>query len=791
LVGINCPVSAQLKPVDALQKLYDKYPQEKIYLWYNKAGYVAGETLWFKAYVFSGYDVSLISTNLFVELYDANKKLISSKMLPLISGIADGSIDIDNKTEEGVYYIRAYTPWMLNFDPAFQYIHPITVYNSASAKKLNPNRSLWKIIAAPEGGNLVDGLETKVAVRRLATVELDKKWGGYLYEENNPAIKLKEFTSLDENVALFSFIPEAGKKYHVYAADENNRQEVVLPAVQPEGVAISVQNNTDTITYQLRFKNIPGYSLGYSLLAEVQQEMVYTAEFKKASPVLTLPIPANKLGNGIVHLTLFDPQHKPVAERLVFANQEKLNEDRTTLTTPLFSAKQRAKNEWQLTVDSLNWISYGISVTDADAPSSSAEENILSAVWFTSDIANPVQQPAQYFSNVGQSKKEAVDAILISEKWSRYNWPGIINNNYLPLNFLYSPYLSFAGKVTRAKKIISNGEVDLFLRYPDSTLQFMLTKTDSSGNIILNNLAFPGDMTIYYQLNNSKSSAKSININFERISQFVPYSLPLPVSSYILTIPSSIEKKPDWITRADIAIRMETEIKNKYKVLQEVIVKSKLRTATDLLNEKISSGLFSNYSDIVFDFINEPQKGIGYTNILDWLQGRVAGLSFTYLSDGSYKPTYRGSDVPIYINEWQADATLAGSLSMSDIALVKFISNFGLYGGYSIAIYTIRGDIRPAKKDPSFPRAIIKGYDVMKKVFTPDYGDDSKPKPENDTRDQLLWQPVLPPSVAKDRSKVIFYNNDNTRRFRITVQGFTANGIPVYFEKIITPPSIN
>ena len=55
-------LSSQQKPVGALEKLYDKYPQEKIYLWYNKSAYVAGETIWFKSYVFTGYDLTFIST---------------------------------------------------------------------------------------------------------------------------------------------------------------------------------------------------------------------------------------------------------------------------------------------------------------------------------------------------------------------------------------------------------------------------------------------------------------------------------------------------------------------------------------------------------------------------------------------------------------------------------------------------------------------------------------------------------------------------------------------------------
>ena len=110
LLIFSTSLFAQQSPADALRKLYDEYPQEKIYIWFNKTGYVAGETIFFKAYVFSGYEVSFISTSLYVELYDTDKKLISKRLLPLLSGVTDGSIDLDSKLDEGVYFYHHHQP---------------------------------------------------------------------------------------------------------------------------------------------------------------------------------------------------------------------------------------------------------------------------------------------------------------------------------------------------------------------------------------------------------------------------------------------------------------------------------------------------------------------------------------------------------------------------------------------------------------------------------------------------------------------------------------------------------
>ena len=424
-------LTAQKNPTLALKKLYDEFPNEKVYLWFNKPGYVAGETIWFKAYVFSGYDVSFISSSLYVELYDAEKKLISKKLFPLISGIAEGSIEISDKLNEGVYYIRAYTQWMLNFNEGFQYIHHVLVYNPLSSKKLTLNNSLWKAVAIPEGGSLIEDIETKVAVRRLSTVTLKNKWGGYLYEESNPAIKIKEFSSLDENVALFFFTPEARKKYNVYVRDENgNFQVTTLPLVKSGGVALSIEDIGDSISYQLKFQNISDNGNGYSVLGEVQHQMVYFAQLKKTAAELSMKIPANVLDNGILHITVFDPDKKPVAERLVFLNYSRLYYDSSVLFQHSLSAQPRTGNELQLSVDSVSWLTYAVSVTNASAPSSIEEENILSALWLTTDLANPIQNPARYLIEPDKEKAKALDALLISEKWQRYDWNDILNNKY-------------------------------------------------------------------------------------------------------------------------------------------------------------------------------------------------------------------------------------------------------------------------------------------------------------------------------------------------------------------------
>lgn len=787
LTALIITASSQQDPVDALKKLEEDYPQEKIYIWFNRSAYVAGETIWFKAYVFSGYNISLISTSIYIELYDAGKKLVSSRIFPLFNGVAEGSIDLETKLAEGIYYIRAYTRWMLNFDETFQYIHPFPVYNSNSLNHLILNSSIWKAAVFVEGGTLVDGIETKIAVRRYSAMPLDNKWGGYLFEEGDPSNKLKEFHSLDQNVGLFTFTPETGKKYYVKVVDERGAisQICSLPVVNHTGVNFSISEIGDSISYRLRFQNIRG--AGYSIIGQIQHQLAYRAEFKNVGPETSMKIPTKEFGNGILHLTVFDQTNKPVAERLVFVNHHKLDYDSNGVSQQMLSQASRSISSMQINIDSISWINYGAYVGDATAPSSIQEETILSSLWLTSDLTNPLSNAASYFRQPDKNKIEALDAIMISEKWNRFNWDKIINNKYPQIIYEPLKFLSYSGKVMKGNKLKPLQEVTLLLSYPDSTTGVILTNTDSAGNIVVDNLFFFNELKIFYQLNNKKGSAKFINIDFERNNKFVPYSLDLPKTPYVFTSSVADNATQTWMNRTSNNLKLQKEIDNKYKSLQEVVIQSRIKTPKEELDEKLSSPLFRNrFNETIFDFVNENQTVV-YLSILEWLIGRVPGLSITRDGEGWLVPVFRGGLGTVYIDEMPADPSWYNTIPPNNIAMVKIIRGpFPLrIGSGLIAIYTKRGNTIPVYKEPSLPGNTIKGYDSVKKFILPDYKDRSEFQPDNDTRDQLLWQTQLVPTVEPDKTKIVFFNNDNAKQFKVIIQGFTHKGIPVYYEKII------
>ncbi|GAA4307541.1 TonB-dependent receptor plug domain-containing protein [Compostibacter hankyongensis] len=109
---------------------------EKLYLQTDKPAYAAGDTLWFKGYLLEADYLYACEKSrlLYVEITDDSNHLARRIMVPVINGLAAGSIALDHKDfPQGGYVIRAYTNWMRNFGT--DYIFKKHFYLSAAGRQ--------------------------------------------------------------------------------------------------------------------------------------------------------------------------------------------------------------------------------------------------------------------------------------------------------------------------------------------------------------------------------------------------------------------------------------------------------------------------------------------------------------------------------------------------------------------------------------------------------------------------------------------------------------------------------
>ena len=117
LILCTLKITAQ-QPAQLLNSWSEKSPVEKIYLHFDRDTYIAGETAWFKAYMYSDFYPDTVSTSLYVELIrDAN--IISLKTVPVVDGVSRCQFELPDSLPSGSYLVRAYSPTMLNHDDNF------------------------------------------------------------------------------------------------------------------------------------------------------------------------------------------------------------------------------------------------------------------------------------------------------------------------------------------------------------------------------------------------------------------------------------------------------------------------------------------------------------------------------------------------------------------------------------------------------------------------------------------------------------------------------------------------
>ncbi len=122
------------------------------------------------------------------------------------------------------------------------------------------------------------------------------------------------------------------------------------------------------------------------------------------------------------------------------------------------------------------------------------------------------------------------------------------------------------------------------------------------------------------------------------------------------------------------------------------VYKGTNRSLEEKLNEEYCSGFFESTHGTIID-VSSSGSAVGYLNILNWLQGRVAGLQVYTSGTGTSIPVIRGGVPAIYVDEVPVSASYLDLLNINDIAIVKIIKTpfmGGFSGGYgAIAIYTL------------------------------------------------------------------------------------------------------
>ena len=88
----------------------EQVPEQKVHVHFDKDLYRAGETVWFKAYIFAGFSLSGFSKNFYAELINDKGKIVQRKVYPVVKSATSGSFDLQTLYLQETLFSEAIQP---------------------------------------------------------------------------------------------------------------------------------------------------------------------------------------------------------------------------------------------------------------------------------------------------------------------------------------------------------------------------------------------------------------------------------------------------------------------------------------------------------------------------------------------------------------------------------------------------------------------------------------------------------------------------------------------------------
>ncbi|MEO7530237.1 MAG: hypothetical protein ABIS69_02465, partial [Sediminibacterium sp.] len=317
--------SVQSQQIDSLLTTYDsKLPQEKLHIHFDNSLYTPGQTIWYKAYLLKSNEPSGLSKNLYIDWFDEKGKFVDRIIAPIINATASGSFTVPQNFSGTHLQVLAYTKWMLNFDSAFLFRKTIpVVQNSIALTKQQAAATNTLLRFFPEGGDLVENISSILAFKTQNQGGSPADIKGIVTDKNGKEVA--KFASEHDGMGKLNFTPLADETYTAEWQDASgNKRYTSLPTAKKEGLVLSVNTNLVKPGFSIErsTKTSERFTKGL-IVAQMYQHIVFRAGFDFGEKMkISSFIPIEGLPSGILEVTVFDAMQQPLAERILFVNNE-------------------------------------------------------------------------------------------------------------------------------------------------------------------------------------------------------------------------------------------------------------------------------------------------------------------------------------------------------------------------------------------------------------------------------------------------------------------------------------
>ena len=750
-------------PVTTLGQNFEQYSRqaltEELFLHLDRPAYVAGETLWFKAYAVDGtYHRPLpLSKVAYVEVLDAAQHPVLQAKIGLAQAMGQGSFELPTELATGRYVVRAYTNWMKNAGPDYYFQCPITIVNVQEAR---PAAALaagpaYDVQFFPEGGQLVQDLQGRVAFKIT-----DRQGHGVAATGTVAAggAAVTTFQTLRNGLGSFLLTPTAAGG--AYTATVRLPGGVVLtsklPAVAEQGFALRVTSQSPTELMVAVQAKLTRPTEPLRLLAHTGQQVAVAAEANLLNGRATFKIDKRQLRPGITHLTLFSGR-RPVAERLYFRRPKPAQ-----LLAVQGSAAAQAvgmRSQVQLRVGTARPAALSLAVYRLDSLATSAPADISSYLLLAADLKGFIEDAGYYLRDSSAVADQAADNLMLTQGWRRFRWEEVLAGTPPPV--AYPPEVNgylLQGRVRHNTGAPAPGLL-AYLALPGGAFWFGSATSHPDGLVQYELPQAYGLRKLVLQTNPALDST----VRVELLSPFTlgggpaAPSLPPLTRRWATTLNERLvqaQVQQAFPTPARYAAAPLDTVPFYGRATEHYRLDDYTRfpTLEDVMREYVPGVLVRKRKD-GFHFL-----------VTDRLRHTILQENPLTLLDG----------LPVFdLNQLLAIDPL--KIKTLDVVDSRYLSGQQMYEGV-VSYRTYKGDLAGY---PLNPHALLEEYELLqvpREFYAPRYDTEAQQRSRlPDLRNLLYWNPAL--NLAANQPQTLdFFTSDQAGRYLVVVQGLTPDG---------------
>lgn len=631
----------------------------------------------------------------------------------------------------------------------------------------------------PESGTVINGIWSRIAFKAVGADGLSRKITGTVIDSTNSEVA--QFSSGFAGMGSLYLTPQKGQVYTALVRfEDGSEKRISLPKAADSGYVLTITGvDKENLTVKI-----------YAINQTTDQELIligqsnggvsYVSKNKSNNGVLSALLSKKLFPRGIVQFTVFNSAYQPLAERLVFV-RHKTEPLVLTVTTdkPVYKVREKV----MLSLDALDSVGkpaagvFSIAITDeSNVPFDDiSETTILSNLLLTSDLKGYVEKPNYYFTDVSAEKDKALDNLMLTQGWRKFEWKSITSGVLPAIVFKPEKDISLSGKVYNSNGTpAAAGKVTVLSAGGNGMV--LDTLTDATGGFNFDKLVFNDNTSFVVQARNAKGK-KNVDIQIDRN--------PLPLVAKSINAPSAEinvnQSLISYLTNFNEQLKAMGKggFFNRNIVLQEV----KIKTVKPLVAHSSNLNGPGNADGVI---VADDLKNC--TNLAFCLFGRVPGLivknGAAYLTRTMGSTFGGGGAMLLIVDGSYMDPTYISAIPPTDVETIEILKNvghlalYGMQGANGVLIITTKTGERSLSAR-SYAAGILnytpQGYYSSRQFYSPNY-DVSQNTSVSDLRSYtIFWAPNIV-TTENGKTSVEFFTSDKPATYKAVIEGIDFNG---------------